>query len=161
MHMKNLAFLLVTFSAFASCNPSKTKTETAAGIADSAAPAEMKIQVPNQECYALTGKDTVFLKLEKFPNVVTGALSYKIKEKDSNKGTIDGVLRGDTLLADYTFASEGTTSTRQVIFLIKDGMATEGYGSMEEKKGKMQFKDRRMVDFSKGLRLKRTDCPVE
>jgi hypothetical protein len=67
------------------------------------------------------------------------AYLFKFYEKDSNKGVIDGKLNGDTLLADYKFMSEGIQSTRQVIFLIKDSNATEGYGPMEEKRWENSF----------------------
>ena len=96
--------------------------------------------------------------MEVFPNVVTGKLSYKFYEKDSNKGEFDGQFHGDTLLADYKFTSEGQLSTRQVIFLIKNNIATEGYGDMEEKNGKMVFKDIKGVSVGKGLSLKKVEC---
>ncbi|GAB2818382.1 hypothetical protein [Ferruginibacter profundus] len=54
--------------------------------------------------------------------------------------------------------SEGKTSTRQVIFLIKDSIATEGYGAMEEKNGAMVFKNTGAVVFEKGIRLKKIAC---
>ena len=77
------------------------------------------------------------MKVEVFENVVTGTLSYKFYQKDSNKGEFEGTLKGDTLLADYTFMSEGTQSVRQVVFLIKGETAIEGYGDIEEKDSKL------------------------
>ena len=91
-------------------------------------------------------------------NVVTGKLSYKFYEKDSNKGEIVGKLNGDTLLADYKFMSEGQLSTRQVVFLIKNNVAKEGYGKMEEKNGMIVFKDMRGVSFETGLALNKVEC---
>jgi hypothetical protein len=115
--------------------------------------------IPSSSCYfSTTGKDTVKLKVEVFPNVVTGRLSYNLYQKDSNKGEFEGYLHGDTLLADYKFMSEGKLSTRQVIFLIKDNIATEGYGDMEEKDGKMVFKNTNDITFGKGLVLRKVDC---
>ena len=141
-----------------SCNEQKKSTEAIAAQ-DTSKAGEMKIMIPSSTCYANeTGKDTVLLKVEVFPNVVTGRITYKIFEKDSNKGDFDGRLHGDTLLADYTFMSEGKSSVRQVAFLLKDGTATEGYGDMEEKDGKMIFKDTQKLDFSKSQVLKKTDC---
>jgi hypothetical protein len=70
-------------------------------------------------------------------------------------------MRGDTLVADYTFMSEGKSSVRQVVFMVKDSIVTEGYGPQEEKDGKMIFKDLGKVDFSKGTKLQRIQCPVE
>ena len=50
---------------------------------------------------------------------------------------------------------------RQVAFLIKDSIATEGYGDMEEQDKKMVFKNLNTIDFNKGVKLKQVDCPVE
>src|SRR5262245_5499314 len=74
-------------------------------------------------------KDRVKLSLSvTIDTLVTGSLVYKLAEKDANKGSLKGSLRGDTLVAEYTFQAEGTTSVRQVAFLIKDSTATEGFG---------------------------------
>lgn len=116
------------------CNSTSTENTNADSAIDTSSIGEMKIQVPDMVCYSnINGKDTVYLKIEKFPNVVTGKLVYKLYEKDSNTGTIDGILKGDTLIADYTFMSEGQQSVRQVAFIITDSLATEGYSDMEKK----------------------------
>ncbi len=117
------------------------------------------IQIPVTGCYVnISARDTVKLKVEAFPNVVTGTLLYSFFEKDKNTGDIEGKLMGDTLLADYTFMSEGKRSTRQVIFLVRDSIAIEGYGTLEEKEGRMVFKDVREIDFSKGMKLTKVSC---
>ena len=54
--------------------------------------------------------------------------------------------------------SEGTQSVRQVVFLIKGETAIEGYGDIEEKDGKMVFKNLSSVVFGKGVILKKEDC---
>lgn len=152
----------IAFMVLASCNNSSQQTaatDTAASMADTA---EMRVQIPNTNCYQhVTGKDTIFLKLEKFPNVVTGSLMYKFHEKDSNEGTLDGKLNGDTLIAEYSFMSEGKQSMRQVAFLISDNVVTEGYADMEEKDGKLIFKNTGKIDFSKGTTLQSIACPVQ
>jgi hypothetical protein len=155
------ALLFLSFAAIAilSCNnetkePAKTNTTT-----DTPAVAENKIMIPKSICYATnSGKDSVNLKVEIFENVVTGKLSYKLFQKDSNTGDFEGKLTGDTLLADYKFMSEGKQSTRPVIFLLQDSVAIEGYGTTEEKDGKMVFKNRKEIAFGKGLRLHKVDC---
>ena len=152
-------FLFLGAIAAASCNNEPKKSTEVTTIADTSKPVENKIMIPVSSCYlSINGKDTVFLKTEIFPNVVTGILSYKFHEKDSNKGDIDGTLSGDTFIADYKFMSEGKQSTRQVIFLINDSVATEGYGNMEERDGKMVFKNVNDIAFGKGLRLKKVSC---
>ena len=157
--MKHVSLVLfVAAISIISCNQSETKTEVTT-TEDTSKPVENKIMIPSSTCYSsITGKDTFKLKVEVFPNVVTGKLSYQFHEKDSNHGEFDGKLHGDTLLADYKFMSEGKLSTRQVIFLIKDSVATEGYGDMEEKEGKMIFKNTNDITFGKGLILKMVEC---
>lgn len=159
--MKSLFYLAIAVFVFISCSePAPDSAETGA-TTDSVAEdtTEMRIQIPNSACYQYaTATDTIFLKVEKFPNVVTGKLEYKLKEKDKNTGDIDGVLRGDTLVADYTFMSEGTRSVRQVVFLIRNNEVVEGYGETKEEGGKMVFQNISAIDFSKGTKLSIIDC---
>jgi hypothetical protein len=160
--MRYLLLLLITTSVVnvTSCRETK-KTATIPAATDSSKTGEMKIMIPDTYCYSTTGsKDSLYLKLEKFPNVVAGKLIYKLYEKDTNTGDIDGVLHGDTLIADYNFLSEGKNSVRQVIFLIKDNTAREGYGQMEDHNGKMVFKNLQQIDFTKGVLLHKIDCPI-
>src|SRR5689334_6162783 len=77
------------------------------------------IDAPIASCYqGIKGLDTFQLNLESFKNVITGRLSYLFHEKDRSTGEIKGIMQGDTLIADYTFNAEGTTSVREVAFLI-------------------------------------------
>ena len=155
------SFLVLFLAAIiiASCNNAPKKSTEITTVKDTVKTIGNKIMIPVSACYSSTsGKDTVTLKVEVFPNVVTGKLSYKFYEKDSNKGEFDGQFHGDTLLADYKFMSEGKLSTRQVIFLIKNNVAREGYGKMEEKNGKMVFKDMKGISFETGLTLNKVEC---
>lgn len=160
MYKSSAAITLLIF--IVACNTTTTDNSEVKKDSFDTSSTPMTIQVPNTRCFSsVKGKDTVYLKLEKFPNVVTGDLSYKLYEKDSNNGTIDGKMNGDTLIAEYTFMSEGQQSIRQVAFLIKDSIATEGYTDAEDKDGKMVFKNTAALDFSKGLQLKEIACPLE
>lgn len=142
-----------------SCNNEQKKSTEPTLAADSAQKVENKIVKPSTSCYSSTkAKDTVTLNVRIFHNSATGKLLYKFHEKDGNEGEFDGQLHGDTLLANYTFRSEGKLSNRQVVFLIKDSVAIEGYGTMEYKEGKMIFKDLTQVSFGKGLILKKISC---
>ncbi len=148
--------LLLTIVA---CNPDTRQTTSDDTDSVNGDTARVTIQIPETGCYVnISARDTVKLKVETFPNVVTGTLLYSFFEKDKNTGEIEGRLMGDTLLADYTFMSEGKRSTRQVIFLVRDSIAIEGYGAMEEKEGKMVFKDIREIDFDKGMKLVKVSC---
>lgn len=139
------------------CNTNPGGTATSA--TDNKEDGEMKVMIPTQACYSGTiGKDTIFLKTEKFPNVVTGILEYKFIEKDNSKGGLDGVMRGDTLIAEYSFTSEGARSIRQVAFLLQGDVAIEGHGELEEKEGKMVFKNTHSLKFDNTVPLRKTTC---
>jgi hypothetical protein len=163
--MKHSFLCLIVFTAITvtvSCNNEPEKTGEPTPITDTAKPGENKVMVPVSDCYSfIKHKDTVLLKMDKFPNVVTGILSYHFHEKDSNNGDIDGALHGDTLIADYKFMSEGKPSVRQVAFLLQENSATEGYGPQEEKEGKMVFKNLNEIDFKMGIKLKKIQCAVQ
>ena len=156
---KLLPIILFAATIAASCKNEPKKTTDATTIVDTAKTVENKTTTPVASCYSyIKDKDTVTLKMESSANNVTGKLTYKLYQKDSNKGELTGQLNGDTLLADYKFMSEGQLSTRQVIFLIRNNVAKEGYGKMEEKNGKMVFKDMKGVSFETGLTLNKVEC---
>ena len=73
---------------------------------------------------------------------VNGKLSYNLTGKDKNEGTLIGNMKGDTLVADYTFMSEGVSSVREVVFLKREGTFIEGYGDVVDSNGKVSFKDK-------------------
>ena len=118
-------------------NPADNSTTTSSS-ADSLTTQPIQ---PSPVCYAFaSATDTVELKLLiQTDRSVSGELHYKLSGKDGNHGSIQGMMNGDTILADYKFMSEGTESTRQVVFLKSDSILTEGYGPVEEVNGKMQF----------------------
>jgi hypothetical protein len=112
------------------------------------------------QCYAHTSAtDTVRLTLQATQPTVTGQLTYHYFEKDRNQGTISGTMHGDTLLADYTFQSEGTTSVRQVAFLRRDIGFIEGFGPVVERQGKTVFEKPHALTFDAKYTLLPVACP--
>ncbi|MEA9412026.1 hypothetical protein [Flavobacterium sp. PL02] len=113
-----------------------------------------------KQCFqSVTNKDTVMLTLNtNSHNEVDGQLTYKIYQKDKNEGTIIGSIKGDTLIADYTFKSEGVSSIREVAFLKKAGTFIEGYGDLIETNGKLVFKDKKLLKFDSKMTLSKVDC---
>ena len=89
---------------------------------------------------------------------VNGKLSYNITGKDKNEGTIVGNMKGDTLIADYTFMSEGVSSVREVVFLQKDGAFIEGYGDVTDANDKVTFNDKKKLKFDAKNTLIKSDC---
>jgi len=110
-------------------------------------------------CFAsFRNKDTVTLRFTQTDTLISGELVYQFYEKDKNRGSILGVIKGDTIVADYTFNSEGTSSRRQVVFLRRNGELVEGFGDVEPKDGKMIFRDLSTLTFDNSMVLQATDC---
>lgn len=120
---------------------------------------ESKPQKTWADCYLYTsGKDTVALQLRRNGDSASGHLIYNFYEKDRNTGTISGTIHGDTLIADYTFMSEGVQSKRAAVFLKNGHQLTEGM-SMADQSGVL---DRTHdYDFSNGIVLQSSaDCNI-
>jgi hypothetical protein len=118
-----------------------------------------KDRLNNKICYAsFRNKDVVLLSFTQMDSLITGDLAYSYYEKDRNKGTIKGVMRGDTIIADYNFESEGIMSVREVVFLKKDDNLVEGFGDVVDDRGKMIYKNRASLAFDNSLVLKKVNC---
>ena len=149
-------------AALTSCGTKNTTTnETTTSKASMAADSTPATGGPMQ-CYALTtDSDTVRLSVTRQDSDVSGTLYYQFAGKDKNTGTLSGQMRGDTLLADYTFQSEGVESRREVAFLAKDGGFVEGYGPVREVGRKMTFTPNAPLTFGMDRILTKTTCPNE
>jgi hypothetical protein len=112
-----------------------------------------------KECYAgYAGEDSIFLMATVEGNKVLGTLRYAFHEKDNSSGNFVGRMKIDTLIADYTYISEGVNSVRQIAFLEKNGRLIEGYGELVEKDGKMIFRNTDSLQFGRGFVLDKTTC---
>ncbi len=109
-------------------------------------------------CYMYAAnKDTIRMKLIQTGQNITGELNYSLSEKDANTGTINGMLRGDTLIADYSYKSEGKVSMRQEVMLRQGDGFTIGSGATRSEDGKQVFSDLGKLNFGK-LKLALTNC---
>ncbi|MEJ8844143.1 hypothetical protein WG954_17250 [Lacibacter sp. H375] len=149
-----LTILLILFVV--SCNNETEKTTVDTDTIKVAPPSS---DDPAHFCYEfVTNQDTIQLELVVGPDdMISGDLLYQLAGKDRNKGTLKGVIQEDTILAEYTFMSEGKQSVREITFLKKDSSLTEGYAAMEEADGKMQFKAGVIPQY-KGMKLMLTNC---
>lgn len=158
--MKYLIFTALLIAVI-SCSNNNTQESTSATNTDSTNNTDSLVAAsarPAPSCYQyIQGKDTVLLSISGEAVTVTGLLSYNYYEKDKSSGDIQGNMYGDTLIADYTFQSEGTTSVREVAFIKKDSSFVEGYADVEERDGKMVFKNRSNIQFT-GKPLKKAEC---
>jgi hypothetical protein len=139
----------------ASCNTKKENTESTETQIPTV---DTKEQSP-EKCYRYaTENDTVFLKLIHVGKSITGTLMYSLKEKDRNVGTIQGNMKGDILVADYTFMSEGVQSVRQVAFKLEDNVFVEGYGDIQTENNRSYFKNPDSLQFSSSMKLNEVAC---
>jgi hypothetical protein len=155
---KVLAITIIILSVFISCK--KETTLPPPQIAPSA-PKEAEIVEPaGDQCYISTANNST-IKLSFNVNShqeVNGKLSYSLYGKDKNEGTLIGNMKGDTLIADYTFTSEGVSSVREVAFLHVDGTFIEGYGDVVNGNDKVTFKDKKKLKFDAKTTLTKMDC---
>jgi hypothetical protein len=154
--MSKFLFILIGFGlALAACNSNSTEQANT----DSAMTDSTTVSGPQQYCYNyIKDKDTAKITLMSSGVITTGELSYHLDGKDKNNGVFEGELHGDTLIAEYTFNSEGKESVRQVAFLKKGNQLFEGFGDQQEKNGKMMFTNTSKLTFGNSLVFSKIDC---
>lgn len=159
------AFLLFCVALFAcsdqtpSAEPGPVNSQTPHSNATETAPIGLPAQTVNG-CYQMVLKnDTAKMQLQLQDSTITGSLSYHWYQKDWNDGTLKGVMRGDTIVADYIFKSEGITSIRQVRFLLQPNGLAQGQGELTEQNGKIIYRQPQALLFDTVHPFLRVDCP--
>ena len=153
--MKNTIVIFVLILSLIGCkNKSEEAKETSTQIMESNEPTGL-LEVG---CYAYNANKSAikFEIMDIKDDIIKGNLKYRLAEKDANIGTFEGVLIDDILLGDYTFQSEGLTSTREVIFKIINGQLIEGYGNMDEEG--THFVNTDHVTFTSTMPLTKMNC---
>lgn len=118
-----------------------------------------KNKVLYENCYVYySGGSKILLQFSKTEKGITGNLDYALSEKDANSGTFSGSMKGDTLVADYTFSSEGKISVREIVFLRKGDQFLEGFGDVVVKDNNTRFADKEKLQFNETMPLQKTDC---
>ena len=157
--MKKLFFLLSSAAILFSCEKKETVSNAASSTQDSLKINESDIQIEAipHTCYSeAIGKDSVFVMLDDNLGTITGKMYYKNFEKDSSYGDLNGISDGDTLKVDYVFQSEGSTSTREIWFLMKDGKLLEGIAEYDETGEK--YKNTLDIKYQGGHQLSAVNC---
>ncbi|MOA11455.1 hypothetical protein D3C78_1313980 [compost metagenome] len=155
-----LALIVMIVASCTNENKSKVASDTTEIIAHDTTFTASTPKASSSDCYQyIKNKDTASLKINIEGEELTGDLNYNLFEKDRNSGTIAGEMKGDTIIAEYTFDSEGMRSVREVVFVKRvDGNIYEGTGEVMEKGGKMVFKDRSALKFSPAMVFTKTNC---
>ena len=109
-------------------------------------------------CYQYSNaKDTITLKLIHVGESITGTLAYKMPQINTAKGTIQGYMENDLLVATFTSFVDSTTP-RQIVFSLVGNYFIEGFGETHEENGKISFKDRSKLHFIDARKLIEFDC---
>jgi uncharacterized protein (DUF2147 family) len=146
--MRTFLLLLAAVAGVTSCQQRSGETATQAAdtvsIADTVPASEAQPQ-----CFIqVTGKDTARLELAFSGDSVHGRLEYRRYEKDSNRGSISGTRQGNIINVQYSFMSEGVTSTRQAVFKTEGDKVYEGRAKEFDKEGRPVFgEDLEKVEF--------------
>ena len=160
---KTLLSLGMALGIFAACTSNNSEHQTGDSSAmkspDTTAIPANPVAGKSENCYAyIKDKDSILLKLNIEGQEVTGDLAYNLFEKDKNKGTISGEIKGDTIIAEYLFDAEGVRSTRELVLLKKGEQYYEGFGDVVDKKGKISFKNRAELKFDGSIVYSPVDC---
>ena len=143
-----LSFAFMALVLF-SCNDQSLKTDIN----------DVKTLPEVRNCYQYAGnRDIIVLNLISKGDSVKGSLSYSLYQKDNSIGTIQGKMKGDLLIADYTFQSEGITSVRQVAFKQRGASFIEGYGEVSNEGNRTVFKDINSLNFGHSGVLMKVFC---
>lgn len=159
--MKNIIVPILLVFFLMSCEKKVENTVEAVqdtvGFVDEPSVADSTLAATSGCFMEAIGKDTLFVQFTDNLGTVTGKMHYKNFEKDSSFGDILGSKDGDTIRVDYTFQSEGETSTSEIWFLHKDGKLYEGIGELDKETG-TRYADPKNVKFEGGHVLSSTDC---
>lgn len=160
--MKNYLFASLLLTAIFSCEKKSTEIVDV----ETTPPDSMTVPETNepiesstlQSCFVgNTGKDSIYLSLDDNLGTFTGKMRYKNFEKDSSSGDVTGTQNGDTLKLNYTFASEGRTSDREIFFLKKGDQLIEGIGEQNSEGNESVYANPSKLKYG-GSALKQVDC---
>jgi len=152
--MRKLLRISSAFIILVSCNNASDKS-----VSSNIALVDSIQSSTNHYCYENAGgTDSIRLSFDLVGTDVSGELLYAIRGKDRNEGSVHGEWFGDTLVLDYMYQSEGSLSSRQVVFIKQDSLLVEGYGTSEEVDGKLRFVNRTQLSFGSGIKLKEVNC---
>lgn len=124
------------------CGQRSTKTESTTTADSSTSISATETVRPDTLCFRqVVGRDSTRLQLIIKDSTVTGELDVLPFEKDRARGSIQGRLTNDRILADWARSGEGVTETYEILFTIKGDAITWREGERIEKQGKWVLKD--------------------
>ncbi|WP_420151719.1 hypothetical protein [Spirosoma sp.] len=102
----------------------------------------MAASKPDTMCFRqVVGRDSTTLQLVVQDSAVTGQLNVVPYEKDQARGSIQGTLTNNQVIADWQRSGEGVTQAYKVIFTLKGDAITWREGERIEEQGKWVLKN--------------------
>jgi hypothetical protein len=149
MKFKEASYFLMLVVVSASCGNNSGE--------DNAVPDKGEKSSPiNCYRYADSG-DTIILKLIHVGESITGTLVYKMPQKNTGKGTIQGRMTGDLLIVRYTPLVDSTV-IQQKVFRLKEKYFVEGHGETNNENGQIKFKNIDDLKFVETIKLGEIAC---
>ena len=131
----------VTLSLAACTSPKGTESPADTVVNGDTVAKSMDVEAAST-CYLRTdgkdNKDTTSIELLIKDSKVTGQMYWHPFEKDSRKGTLSGVSKGDTVNVVWTFMQEGMKDTLGLQFLIQGDNLTQKPLKLNTKTGREQ-----------------------
>ncbi len=111
-------------------------------------------------CYTATiGKDVYSMNIQNQTGLaISGTLAYNNFEKDSSRGTLDGIYDGSMLIGDYSFSSEGMDSVAQVVFKKVPEGFVRGFGATQTVGNKEMLVDTTNLSYDNSPTFVKTEC---
>lgn len=156
--MKKMLLFIAAASMFMTSCESDSKKQ---GTLDSSIMSDhVEKYTKPDECYIYNkDKDLATLRIYGTgENKVLGQLTYSLDGKDKNSGPIYGIVKGDTIIVDYKFQSEGVYSKRQVVWVKHGGALVEGVGDVYQVNGDVKFKNISKLTFGTSIVFEPTNC---
>lgn len=145
--MKYIILFCIASIALASCTSSSNKktagTDTAINgdtLAKSkSAPTTNNTPTAYALCFLRTeGKDSTSIEFVIQGDKLTGQMNWLPYQKDSRKGTLDGVIKDNIIKAKWSFMQEGMKDTLNLDFLFKDSKLSQKPLKLNTKTGRDQ-----------------------
>ncbi|MBC7439534.1 MAG: hypothetical protein H7250_06075 [Flavobacterium sp.] len=155
--MKKVILSILILSALSSCKKNETSDADNKTLIDSTETKNIT-KTAATLCFEFSkNKDTtdVSLIIEK-NNQVSGKMHWNPFEKDGAIGVLNGIKKGDTIVADFDYIIEGNKQLEEKVFILKNNELQELIGALKDKKGKLIIKDLKKATVRNTLILK--DC---
>lgn len=119
----------------------------------------LKVLETIKQCYlGSSGRDTIYIEFATIGDSITGKLSYSHFNQYQSKGSINGKMHGDTLLATYTVNFDNIITKKEVAFLKQDNVIFEGKGNTKVQDGITVYDNTSSLIYSTLIKIQNVHC---